>query len=1048
MKNILHISDLHASSQVLRMDEYKIKNMMSALLDDANNVEKIDTVFITGDLTFSAKSNEYDLVKNHVIQPIIEKLGIDKKNIFIVPGNHDIQRDMWAKSDKSLKKGLFSPYDENEINEIFQEKNDSETFNWFNNYNDLKKWLNEGKDIIVTSNLYDVFQINDIGIACLNSSWLANGEDKNKLAVTKNQISTAIQHMKKCKQKIILMHHPLDWLHEDDRVKISEYIHTSGINFYLYGHMHEHHVIQESHFNNNNIIKVQAGKIDISSQDDYAGYSIISLHQTNTLQSGKIYFRKYNNTTNDFGKWNKRVPEGEMSFSLSDKCIFNIEKFSEISKKLIEHIDYDLLCNTGLEQEKKKKLTEIFIEPHLTENAKLNADVSTEKENSISFSNLINSEKSFCIFGNENTGKTTLARKITLEYLTRQKFKNIDNVVYYLNCEELSNQTITEIKLINKIASFYEAPSKNYSEFKEFNRKIQDDVFSNKSVIILDSIDRCDNIKQIFNLIKDKTNARFLIFARSNIKRIIDALIDECNLTEKFSSIVFSGLGRTDIRNLIERWLPENQHENKSIITKQAFDSVNKAGMPNNHFIYSMIMSIYERKSHNIKTYLHEADLLENFIEILLHKHCLTDGNKPQYKDFILFLGYLANNLAIEKSTCISQNRLYALIIKFNQLIGQDFDIEGYIQPILKSGIIISINGNYCFSQACFFNYCFAHYLSKHTDTFYETDKTIDYLYFDKSIEYLSAIKKNDINLINFVGNKTHDYLAQTAQIENINLSEIDVISLLKDLVDGTMFEHITEENIESGYEQRNKTEEESDAILDKVSPVNEYGSDLKIKDDDNITPNVLLQRTLSLYARTYRAAEHIMSQEENNRIINDIYKCYMNNLSLTLHLFKTKFKDILVEKIKQKIGENSVEIDHKQIDAFIRFTASFFPMWITDLMSNDLFNQRQIIKMKQLRDSLNENFDKIIITFSLCNLDDVNILSEIKSMKYTENFEIALLLFKFIELSNFNFTLKDREKEQLKDYIGKIIGKRRSFINDYTNVSNISANILEHEKA
>lgn len=66
------------------------------------------------------------------------------------------------------------------------------------------------------------------------------------------------------------MHHPLDWLHEEDRVKISEYIHTAGINFFLYGHMHEHHVIQESHFNNNNVIKIQAGKIDTSGEDDYS----------------------------------------------------------------------------------------------------------------------------------------------------------------------------------------------------------------------------------------------------------------------------------------------------------------------------------------------------------------------------------------------------------------------------------------------------------------------------------------------------------------------------------------------------------------------------------------------------------------------------------------------------------------------------------------------------------------------------------------------------------------------------------------------------------
>lgn len=139
MKNILHISDLHASTQVLRMDEYKIKNMMTALLDDINNVGTIDTVFITGDLTFSAKDSEYNLVKEQIIQPIIERLGVEKKIYLLYLAITTSNETCGQKAINPFRKGLFSPYDENEIDEIFQEKTDSGIFNWFDSYNNLKR---------------------------------------------------------------------------------------------------------------------------------------------------------------------------------------------------------------------------------------------------------------------------------------------------------------------------------------------------------------------------------------------------------------------------------------------------------------------------------------------------------------------------------------------------------------------------------------------------------------------------------------------------------------------------------------------------------------------------------------------------------------------------------------------------------------------------------------------------------------------------------------------------------------------------------------------
>ncbi|WP_421205365.1 metallophosphoesterase [Aeromonas sp. 601027] len=1044
MKNILHLSDIHISNIVTKMNESRASSIMTCLIDDLiSKNREIDTVFITGDLTNTAGEHEFELIKTKIIYPLIDKLKITKSDIFVTPGNHDIQRLNWKRADKFAKNDVFTNDHANKVNELFDEKNNDNDFNWFINYNNFIDWLDDTKKIIHKTNLFRIYEHNNIAIACLNSAWLANGDDKGKLAVTNSQIKLSLSTVKKYEQKIVLMHHPLDWLYDDDRAITSEFLHTSNIQMFLFGHMHELNVIQETHFNNNSLIKIQAGKFDISNNDEYSGYSVISLHQRNNLNSGDIFFRRYDHSKQFFTEWNKRVTNGRMSFSLSEKCIFNIDAFSEASSWLIDKFEYDLLCNTGLEHDKRKRLSDIYIEPKLKLEPGIAMESGTNDDSNITTNQLVNSPLSYCIFGGENTGKTTLAKKIVTELLSKQKYKNIDNIVYYLNCEEINDSKINEVKLKNKLFAFYEQSSSKVNHLKEFNKKIQDDVFSDSSIIILDSLDRCDGsvVQSILNIVRDNSHVRFILFAKNNIKKIIEGIFNETDLKSKFHIVNFSGIGRTDIRQLIEKWIPETT--NKSVITRQAFNAVNKAGMPNNHFIYSMIMSIYERKSHYRKSYLHEADLLENFIEILLQKHCMTEGNRPQYKDLLLFLGFTAKHLAFERCTCIKQTELYKLVIQFNSLIGQDFDVEGYISPIIQSGIIVKIDNNYCFSQVCFFNYCFAYYLSKLDSEFYATDDGIDYLYFDKALEYLSAIKKNDIKLIKFIGERTHSYIQKTALQVQINLDEIDALSLLRSLVDKNPVELVTEENIDDGYSHRHKTEEECEVMLDEIAPVNENGATLTTY-DDNITPNILLQRSLSLYARAFRAAEHIMDANETEKIMEDIFLCYKHDLTIGLYLFKTKFKEFL-ERAISDVMKNSKDanVPKEKIDTFIRFAASFFPIWVIDLMSNDFINQRQIVRVKELRSKVDTNFDKVIITFAMCELDDIKICDEIKSLEYKENHEVAMLLIKYIEIINFNFSIKEQEKETLTDYVKKIVGKRKSIAAEYTSIADFSNELL-----
>lgn len=87
---ILHLSDLHftessTSQDIICHSLYnKIKEMFSA-------GAKPNIIIITGDIVFSGKQKEYEKAKEY-IDSIAQICEIKEGNIFIVPGNHDVDR--------------------------------------------------------------------------------------------------------------------------------------------------------------------------------------------------------------------------------------------------------------------------------------------------------------------------------------------------------------------------------------------------------------------------------------------------------------------------------------------------------------------------------------------------------------------------------------------------------------------------------------------------------------------------------------------------------------------------------------------------------------------------------------------------------------------------------------------------------------------------------------------------------------------------------------------------------------------------------------------
>lgn len=1053
MKNILHISDIHVS-ETLGMNQHELKKLLDSLMNDLDSFQGVDLLLITGDIANFGLAAEYDLFKKSFLEPLLAKLSLDFSRVVITPGNHDTIRKAWKESDKSIRDNITSNPDQLRIEGILTEMIQDVNYKRTESFLEFRDEIDTSKKKLISNPIFSVYEIDGVGFGSINSAWLAYEDDREKLIVGEWQIKEILKHLKPYQQKVLVLHHPTDWLHPHDRKIISDLIHQAGIKCIFYGHMHEFSMLRESQFADDSILKLQAGRFDISKNDDFGGYSILKLHENAKFENGRIIFRKYDLKNEKFVPWTERAKNGGLDYSLDDSVSFNTAAFAEICESKISVIEYDLLCNTGLDDGQRKKLSEIFILPTLAfddetligeefDNAK------NKTKTTLSLDSLRLSSQSHIILGAENSGKTIIAKRILLNHLLEQSHENLQTIVYYLDLNNANLNSTNQIK--NQLLSFY-TDDDNATIFAQ---RLEKKLNSADAVIVFDSLDALDKdtIKVLAKYIVENKHAKFYMFGQLTIKAaLVELIADISNRTNaelKFNFISVKSLQRSQVRDLFEKWTPCSNGENeKSIIN--ALRVIDSAGMPNNPFVYTMLLSISERKSATQKNYMHEADLVENFIESILHKHvAYINHDTPQYKDILLFLGFIADKM--HQNLCYSRtkNDLRSYAIDFNKLIFQNFDIENYISPLTQSGILKPEKDGYIFSQVCFFNYAYANWINKEELLDYKTlDDSLNFIRFDKVIEYLSALKKSDLKLLEYLNGKVSDAWTRLLQLDGLaditNAGDEISKAIKHDLID-----MISHEKMESSLIGNHKSKQEVDDILDEEEPLSDQPL-MEIKpEDQNLEPSVYFYESLSLYARTFRAAEHILDRNATSSHFKNVLDFYMKSLAYTVRVFDQQTRPLILKKVTSIIKFDEIEsINRKnavaQIEAFITFVIAFLPHTAVSMMSSDFFNQRQLPKIRAFRDEISDNLSKILLTFCLCELDGIDIIKEVKSQSYEKSHEVFSLLINSIMLSNFDFSMSSEQKNVLMKFAISILKSKKELktLENFAAISNKMAKI------
>lgn len=247
----LHLSDWHQTGR-----DFDRKVVRDALLRDIRERRAIDPrlddvafVVFSGDLAHRGKEDEYTAAREHLLDPVLRETGVARNRVVIVPGNHDLDRDSIELVPAPLTKPLDSSEDAHKwLTETKRRSLALEPFSAFRGF----VGAYTGHDTPDYGNLvrFDAGG-RSLAILGLNSAWMcgrnknAKGEvdDYGNLVLGEPQIHDALEAMSDADVRLVVLHHPWEWLAEWDRERVEDRVHRAA-HFVLSGHVHRPKVQQ------------------------------------------------------------------------------------------------------------------------------------------------------------------------------------------------------------------------------------------------------------------------------------------------------------------------------------------------------------------------------------------------------------------------------------------------------------------------------------------------------------------------------------------------------------------------------------------------------------------------------------------------------------------------------------------------------------------------------------------------------------------------------------------------------------------------------------
>lgn len=304
----IQLSDLHIFDNV----EWKTMQEAYKKLPYQND---IGFVIVSGDL-HQYKKDYSETVK--FLNNLLGFYNLSKKDIFIVPGNHD--------SGDCTDKEVYTHYIESEV-----EKNPECYRKYFvagklvDCFTEYSKFIKEFYGSVANVMYPEPEQVgvitwkNRMNIIHLNTAINCNGNNKLKQVIDIYKYSNLLNKLNLSCPSIIIAHHPFDSIHDSQKELLRRYITDWKVSAYLCGDTHKEAYYQIPTFasSSSNIPCIVCGKSAPETLDTYSDLSCIIYVKRKDMDKVEVLPYTWDSNKKTFSKCEKLSNDmGNLDFSL------------------------------------------------------------------------------------------------------------------------------------------------------------------------------------------------------------------------------------------------------------------------------------------------------------------------------------------------------------------------------------------------------------------------------------------------------------------------------------------------------------------------------------------------------------------------------------------------------------------------------------------------------------------------------------------------------------------------------------------------------------
>ncbi|MBL8810460.1 MAG: metallophosphoesterase, partial [Planctomycetaceae bacterium] len=243
----LLISDLHLkSTHTTWSQNVVLRDMVRDIERKKEHFPRIDFIIVSGDLAHGGKPDQYRLV-GHFLDDLLEILGLTRIDVFMVPGNHDIDRDICELTFHGTRAEFHNA--ENVEKYLSRDHERDTLLKRLSAFHEFERRYSDGMARTTTADglayiSHRMVGNLPIGIVGLNSALACgNDQDKDNVVLGDRPIIDICEIIRESDVRLVIgvMHHPPCWLRDFDQrtfnqrfLPVCDVLHR--------GHLHEREV--------------------------------------------------------------------------------------------------------------------------------------------------------------------------------------------------------------------------------------------------------------------------------------------------------------------------------------------------------------------------------------------------------------------------------------------------------------------------------------------------------------------------------------------------------------------------------------------------------------------------------------------------------------------------------------------------------------------------------------------------------------------------------------------------------------------------------------